>query len=96
LALMKPTAVLINASRGEVLDAVALAEAIRGKRIAGAALDVFDPEPPPADYPLLGLDNVLLTPHVAARTAMAMANMGWVVRDVMAILTGQPPVYPAP
>ena len=96
LALMKPTAVLINASRGEVLDAVALTEAIRGKRLAGAAIDVFDPEPPPADFPLLGLDNVLLTPHVAARTATAMANMGWVVRDVVGVLTGQRPTYPAP
>ena len=55
---MKPAAVLINASRGEVLDAAALAAAVREKRIAGAAVDVFDPEPPPADYPLLGLDNV--------------------------------------
>ena len=62
LALMKPTAILINTSRGEVLDAAALAAAVRGKRIAGAAVDVFDPEPPAADFPLLGLDNVLLTP----------------------------------
>lgn len=96
LALMKPTAVLINASRGEVLDAAALAAAVRGGRIAGAALDVFDPEPPPADFPLLGLDNVLLTPHVAARTATAMANMAWVVRDVIEVLHGRPPAYPAP
>src|SRR5947209_7386559 len=58
LALMKPTAILINTSRGKVLDTAARAAAIRGKRIAGAAIDVFDPEPPPADDPLLGLDNV--------------------------------------
>ena len=62
LSQMKPTAVLINASRGEVLDAAAVAAAIHGKKIAGAAIDVFDPEPPAADYPLLGFDNVLLTP----------------------------------
>src|SRR3954468_11960383 len=55
LGLMKPTAILINTSRGEVLDAAALAAAIRNKKIAGAAVDVFDPEPPPGDYPLLGL-----------------------------------------
>lgn len=96
LALMKPTAVLINTSRGEVLDASALAAAIRGKRIAAAAIDVFDPEPPPADYPLLGLSNVLLTPHMAARTHTAVENMSWVFRDVVDILNGQPPKYPAP
>lgn len=96
LAQLKPTAIVINTSRGEVLDAAALAEAIRSKRIAGAALDVFAPEPPPADFPLLGLDNVLLTPHLAARTGTALENMSWVVRDVMAVLNGQKPQYPAP
>src|SRR4051794_20232399 len=96
LSLMKPTAVLINTSRGEVLDDVALAAAIREKKIAGAAIDVFDPEPPKADYPLLGFDNVLLTPHMAARTHTAIENMSWVVRDVMAVLGGQAPKYPAP
>jgi len=96
LSLMKPTAILINTSRGEILDDAALAAAIREKRIAGAALDVFDPEPPWADYPLLGFDNVLLTPHVAARTYTAVENMSWVVRDVMELLNGRPPKYPAP
>lgn len=96
LALLKPTAIVINTSRGEVLDAAALAEAIRAGRIAGAAIDVFAPEPPPADFPLLGLDNVLLTPHLAARTGTALENMSWVVRDVMAVLRGQRPQYPAP
>jgi D-3-phosphoglycerate dehydrogenase len=96
LSLMKPEAVLINASRGEVLDAVALAAAVRGGTIAGAALDVFDPEPPPADYPLLGLDNVILTPHMAARTRSAVENMSWVVRDVVETLNGRAPKYPAP
>jgi phosphoglycerate dehydrogenase-like enzyme len=96
LALMKPTAILINTGRGEVLDAAALAAAIRGKQIAGAAIDVFDPEPPPADYPLLGFDNVLLTPHMAARTHTAVENMSWVVRDVVGVLNGRPPMFPAP
>lgn len=96
LSLMKPTAVLINTSRGEVLDAAALAVAIRRRTIAGAALDVFDPEPPPADYPLLGLDNVVLTPHVAARTHTAVENMSWVVRDVVDVLGGRVPRSPAP
>ncbi len=96
LSLMKPTAVLINTSRGEVLAAAALAAAIREKRIAGAALDVFDPEPPGADFPLLGYDNVLLTPHMAARTHTAVENMSWVVRDIVEVLNGRPPRYPAP
>lgn len=96
LALMKPTSIVINTSRGEVLDAAALAESIRGKRLAGAALDVFAPEPPPADFPLLGFDNVILTPHLAARTGTALANMSWVVRDVVGMLEGRTAKYPAP
>lgn len=96
ISLMKPSAILINTSRGEVLDAAALAAAIRQGKIAGAAIDVFDPEPPGADYPLLGLENVLLTPHMAARTGTAMENMGWVVRDVAEVLEGRAPRYPAP
>lgn len=96
LSLMKPSAILINMSRGEVLDTAALAAALREGRIAGAAIDVFDPEPPAADLPLLGMDNVLLTPHMAARTATAMENMSWVVRDLVEVLNGRPPSYPAP
>jgi len=95
LALMKPTAILINTSRGEVLDAYALADALRSQRLAAAALDVFHPEPPKGDFPLLGLDNVLLTPHLAARTYTAIENMSWVVRDVVAVLDGHRPRYPA-
>jgi D-3-phosphoglycerate dehydrogenase len=64
LALMKPTAYVINTSRGGMVDAKALAEACKAKRIAGAAIDVFDVEPPPQDHPLFGIDNVILTPHL--------------------------------
>lgn len=96
LAMMKPTSIVINTSRGEVLDAHALADAIRAGKLAGAALDVFHPEPPPANFPLLGLENVLLTPHLAARTESALTNMSWVVRDVAAVLSGHSPKYPAP
>ncbi len=96
LALMKPDAILINASRGEVLDTAALADALKSGRLAGAAIDVYDPEPPRPDFPLLGLPNVLLTPHMAARTHTAIENMSWVVRDIMNVLEGNPAQYPAP
>jgi D-3-phosphoglycerate dehydrogenase len=96
LALMKRDAILINTSRGEVLDAHAVAEAIRAKRLAGAMIDVFDPEPPGADFPLVGLPNVMLTPHMAARTHTAIENMSWVVRDVVEVIEGRRAKYPAP
>jgi phosphoglycerate dehydrogenase-like enzyme len=64
LGLMKPTAYIVNTSRGPVIDEAALVEALRGKRIAGAGLDTFDEEPLPAGHPLLSLPNVVLTPHV--------------------------------
>jgi len=96
LGLMKRDAIIINTSRGEVLDVKALSEVLLAGKLAGAALDVFDPEPPWEDFPLLGLPNVLLTPHLAARTFTAMENMSWVVRDVMEVLEGRKPKYPAP
>ncbi len=96
IAMLKHDAIVVNTSRGEALDAHALADALRAKRLAGAALDVYHPEPPKEDFPLLGFDNVLLTPHLAARTHTALENMSWVVRDVLAVIDGQKPRYPAP
>jgi phosphoglycerate dehydrogenase-like enzyme len=64
LALMQPTARLINTSRGPIVDEAALIEALAARRIAGAAIDVFDAEPLPADHPFRKLDNVLTTPHI--------------------------------
>lgn len=75
LAFMKPGAFLINTARGELVDEAALAAAVKEKRIAGAAIDVFAVEPLPADSPLRGIDRVILTPHLAASTAEAQERV---------------------
>lgn len=96
LSRMKPDALLINTSRGSVVDNLSLARRLRDHPQARAMLDVHEPEPFASDYPLLNLPNVRLYPHLASRTATAMANMSWVVRDVWAVLEGKPPRFPAP
>jgi D-3-phosphoglycerate dehydrogenase len=96
LAMMKPGSILINASRGEVLGTSALVGALKSGHLAGAALDVYHPEPPSAALELIGMPNVLLTPHIASRTHTAVENMGWVVRDVVAVIEGRKPEFPAP
>jgi phosphoglycerate dehydrogenase-like enzyme len=75
LALMKPSAILINTSRGEIVSTDALVKALGEKSIAGAGLDVFDPEPLPPDSPLLSMPNVVLTPHVGGNTADMSIDM---------------------
>jgi D-3-phosphoglycerate dehydrogenase len=73
---MKPEALLVNAARGGIVDEDALAAALKDGTIAGAALDVFETEPPPSDHPLLGLDNAILTPHLGASTHEAQTRVG--------------------
>ena len=86
---------LINAARGACVVASDLADALRAGHLSGAAIDCHEPEPTPADYPLFGLQNVILTPHIAARVPAALAAMCEVVHDVVAVLEGQKPKFPA-
>jgi phosphoglycerate dehydrogenase-like enzyme len=75
LGLMKPMAVLVNTARGPLVDASALARALRDGTIRAAAIDVFDPEPPPRDLPLYELDNVVLQPHMAGVTGESILRI---------------------
>ena len=75
-AMMKPTALLVNTCRGPVVDEAALIQALQSKQIAGAALDVLAQEPPQPDNPLLSMENVLLTPHIAGVTRDTWARRG--------------------
>jgi D-3-phosphoglycerate dehydrogenase len=87
---MKPGAFLINAARGGLVETEALAKALVDRHLAGAALDVLEDEPPRSDNPLLGLENVLITPHSAALTEEAMSRMGMTAaEDIVRVLRGQ-------
>lgn len=91
LSLMKPTALLVNTSRGQLLDEAALVAALRAGRIAGAALDVFHEEPLPADHPLRGAPNLVATPHLGYVTGdNYRLYFGGVVEDIQAWLRGAP------
>jgi D-3-phosphoglycerate dehydrogenase len=88
--------ILINCSRGPVVDETALVEALQKGEILAAGLDVYDPEPPSIDNPLFKMDNVVLTPHLASFTEEGRQRMGMmVVEDVLRVLRGEMPVYPA-
>jgi D-3-phosphoglycerate dehydrogenase / 2-oxoglutarate reductase len=93
LSHMKPTAYLINCSRGPIVDTDALVRALDAKKIAGCALDTTDPEPLPDPHPLRGRDNVMLTPHVAWYSEQALVGLqAGAPSEVRRVLTGQWPV----
>lgn len=91
LALMKPGALLVNTARGPIVDEAALVDALRSGHLGGAGLDTFEVEPVAADNPLLALDNVILTPHVAGVTRNAALQVATITaRNVVEILAGRP------
>lgn len=94
LALMRPTACLVNTTRGPVVDEAALIGALRSGRLAGAALDVFETEPVEADNPLLALDNVIVTPHALGSTDECFALIGQSVTSaILDVVHGRPPRF---
>ena len=97
LTWMKPTAILVNTSRGPVVDQNALADALRGGVIAAAALDVTDPEPIPMDDPLVGLDNCLIVPHIASASRATRGKMAQMAAaNLVAGVRGEPLPTPVP
>ena len=88
---MRPSADLVNTSRGPIVDEAALVDVLQRRDIAGAALDVFDQEPLPPDHPFLGMDNVVLTPHLGYVTRNSyQVFYGQTLENVEALLAGEP------
>lgn len=95
LAMMKPTAVLINTARGAVVDQAALYRALKAGTIWGAGLDVFETEPVPADEPILSLENVVVLPHIASASVQTRTQMALLAAEnLLAGLNGHPPQSP--
>ena len=95
LALMRPDAILINTCRGPVVDEEAVASALDAHRLWGYGADVFTVEPPPPGHPLIGRDDVIVTPHSAAQTEEGLRTMAvTIATDVVGILRGEPPLNP--
>jgi D-3-phosphoglycerate dehydrogenase len=95
LALMKPTAYLVNAARGNVVQEAALIQTLKDGGIAGAGLDVFDPEPPAEDNPLFALENAVVVPHIASMTHECMDRMAThAAQGIHEVLSGNKPSWP--
>jgi D-3-phosphoglycerate dehydrogenase len=95
LRTMKPGSFLINTARGELVNEDDLTEALKSGHLRGAALDVFNAEPPPVDHPLLHMQQVIVTPHCGAHTDGAIRQMGRMsIHDCLAVLRGEEPHYP--
>jgi D-3-phosphoglycerate dehydrogenase len=93
---MKPTAILLNGARADVVDSGALVSALQEERLFGAGIDVFAPEPVPADDPILSCERVVLTPHSADQTPEAVAATNEAAVDnIIAFLDGNPRVNAA-
>jgi phosphoglycerate dehydrogenase-like enzyme len=93
ISLLKPTAILVNCARGELIETAALVRALKSKAILAYAADVLDQEPPPADHPLLGLPNVVLTPHIGSRTGESVQRQATcAVENLTLFLSGKPPI----
>jgi glyoxylate reductase len=91
LSKMKPNAVLVNTARGPIVDPDALYEALKERRIFGAGLDVTEPEPLPLDSPMLTLDNIVITPHIASASNATREKMAWLAaRNLIAGVKGEP------
>jgi len=95
LSWMKPTAYLVNTSRGGMVDHDALADALKSRSIAGAAIDVFEKEPPNSDFPLIGLDNVIITPHLSWYSKDAEQTIREkILEDIFRMIDGLSPRIP--
>ena len=95
IKLMKNTAILVNTARGSIIDSMALADACRQNQIAGAAIDVYDNEPPKPDFELIGLDNVILTPHLSWYSVDAEWSIRKkIVEDIFRFKEGIAPRFP--
>ena len=94
LGLMKPGALLINTARGALVDVDYLVSALQQQSIGGAAVDVYESEPPSPDHPLFQCENVILTPHAAAWTKFTMVEMGRIgAENLWEMLSGREPIY---